>query len=256
MDWTLFQKALISSVVFSLVGMAVFGLGFVMLRKLLPMDMKKEIETDQNTALGIGAWLSRFIDKGVAQRFVEIELMVALAGGVSAPFLFFTFSEGAAFRIALYGTVTLVGTLVGLEIPLLMRIMKDELNFKDLISRVLTFDYIGALLASLLFPLVLVPRLGLVRTSLLFGMLNALIGVWSTWLLSPLLSNPMRLRIKGAFCTLLLLTGFVFGDHMTSFFEEHLFQDEVVHAQSTPYQRIVVTHSHRRCRRRRTARGC
>ncbi len=53
MDWNVFQKALISSVVFSLVGMAVFALGFVLLRKLLPMDMKKEIETDQNTALGI-----------------------------------------------------------------------------------------------------------------------------------------------------------------------------------------------------------
>jgi putative membrane protein len=53
MDWNVFQKALVSSVVFSLVGMAVFAVGFVMLRKLLPMDMKKEIETDQNTALGI-----------------------------------------------------------------------------------------------------------------------------------------------------------------------------------------------------------
>jgi spermidine synthase len=196
-------------------------------------------------AMGIGAWLSRFIDKGVAQRFVEIEFMVSLAGGLTAPFLFFTFSEGASFRIVLYGMVLLVGTLVGLEIPLLMRIMKDQLNFKDLVSRVLTFDYIGALLASLLFPLVLVPRLGLVRTSLLFGLFNALIGIWSTWLLLPALSNPVRLRLKGAFCAVLLLVGFVFGDHMTSYFEEHLFQDEVVHAQSTPYQRIVVTHSHR-----------
>lgn len=53
MDWNVFQKALVSSVVFSLVGMMVFALGFVMLRKLLPMDMRKEIETDQNTALGI-----------------------------------------------------------------------------------------------------------------------------------------------------------------------------------------------------------
>jgi spermidine synthase len=148
-------------------------------------------------AMGIGAWLSRFIDKGVAQRFVEIELMVALVGGVSAPFLFFTFSEGASFRLVLYSVVLVVGTLVGLEIPLLMRLMKDELNFKDLVSRVLTFDYIGALLASLLFPLVLVPRLGLVRTSLLFGLLNALVGVWSTWLLAPVLSNPLRLRLKG-----------------------------------------------------------
>jgi putative membrane protein len=53
MDWTLIQKALVSSIVFSLVGMAVFAMGFMLLRQLLPMDMKKEIETDQNTALGI-----------------------------------------------------------------------------------------------------------------------------------------------------------------------------------------------------------
>ena len=48
-----------------------------------------------------------------------------------------------------------VGTLVGLEIPLLLRILKDQLKFKDLVSRVLTFDYVGALIASLLFPIVL-----------------------------------------------------------------------------------------------------
>lgn len=46
-------KALITSVVFSLVGMAVFVAGFFLLRVLLPMDIKKEIEHDQNTALGI-----------------------------------------------------------------------------------------------------------------------------------------------------------------------------------------------------------
>ena len=64
------------------------------------------------------------------------------------------------FSIVLYGVVFIIGTLVGLEIPLLMRILKDELDFKDLVSRVLAFDYIGALVASLLFPIFLVPRLG------------------------------------------------------------------------------------------------
>ena len=57
---------------------------------------------------------------------------------------------------------------MGLELPLLMRIVKDQLDFKELVSRILTFDYVGALVASLLFPILFVPRLGLVRTSLLF----------------------------------------------------------------------------------------
>jgi spermidine synthase len=196
-------------------------------------------------ALGIGAWLSGFIDKGVATRFVEIELAVALTGGISAPFLFATFSSGASFRVALYGMVTVIGTLVGLEIPLLLRIMKDQLEFKDLVSRVLTFDYLGALFASLLFPIVLVPKLGLVRTSLVFGLLNGLVGLWSTWLLQSVLPSPTRLRIKAVLVSVVLLVGLSMGGQMTELFEEQLYADEVVHARSTPYQRIVITRGHR-----------
>jgi spermidine synthase len=196
-------------------------------------------------ALGIGAWLSGFIDKGLAQRFVEIELAVALCGGISAPFLFATFASGASFRVALYGMVLVIGTLVGLEIPLLMRIMKEQLEFKDLVSRVLTFDYLGSLFASLLFPMVLVPRLGLVRTSLVFGLLNGLVGLWSTWLLAPVLGSVTRLRVKAVLVSVTLLVGVAMADAMTSLFEEQLYNDEVVHAQSTPYQRIIVTRSHR-----------
>ena len=51
----------------------------------------------------------------------------------------------APFRLALYGLVLLIGILVGLEIPLIMRILKREVAFKDLVAQVLTFDYIGAL---------------------------------------------------------------------------------------------------------------
>lgn len=196
-------------------------------------------------ALGIGAWLSGFIDKGLATRFVEIELAVALTGGISAPFLFATFSSGASFRVALYGMVTVIGTLVGLEIPLLLRIMKDQLQFKDLVSRVLTFDYLGALFASLLFPIVLVPKLGLVRTSLAFGLLNGLVGLWSTWLLESSLPSVMRLRVKAVLVSVVLLVGLAMGGQLTDLLEEQLYNDEVVHAQSTPYQRIVITRGHR-----------
>ena len=72
-----------------------------------------------------------------------------------------------------------VGVLVGLEIPLVMRILKRELAFKDLVSQVLTFDYLGALAVSILFPLVLAPHLGLVRSGLLFGLLNVAVALWA-----------------------------------------------------------------------------
>lgn len=194
-------------------------------------------------AMGVGSWLSRFIDKHVAEKFVEIELAVAVIGGFSAPLLFLTFAHLSYFSVVLFGMVFVIGTLVGLEIPLLMRILKNELEFKDLVSRVLALDYVGALVASLLFPLFLVPKLGLNRTSLFFGMLNAVVALWATWLLEPLInSRRLRfLRIKGFVIVVLLAIAFIKADWLTTLAEDALFVDNIIYAKSSPYQRIVVT---------------
>jgi spermidine synthase len=193
-------------------------------------------------AMGVGSWLSRFFDSGLARRFIEVELGVAILGGFSAPLLFLSFARISYFYVVLYFVVFAIGVLVGLEIPLLMRILKDNLNFKDLVSRVLAFDYIGALVASLLFPVLLVPRLGLVRTSLVFGMLNAAVGLWGTWLMRPLIKGSVTgMRSRGIAVMVLLLIGVIKANSLTALAEEQLFADDVVYAKTTPYQRIVVT---------------
>jgi len=193
-------------------------------------------------AMGVGSWLSGFIDKDLAGRFIEVEIAVAILGGFSAPLLFLSFAKLAYFNLVLYGVVLGIGTLVGLEIPLLMRILKDQLDFKELVSRVLAFDYIGALVASLLFPIFLVPRLGLNRTSLLFGMLNAGVALWGTWLMLPLLRRNVNfLRVKAIIVLVLLVIGFIKADSLTSLAEDSLFADNIIYTQSSSYQRIVVT---------------
>ena len=195
------------------------------------------------SAMGVGSWLSGYIDKDLAKRFVEIELAVAVLGGFSAPLLFLSFANVSYFSVILYSMVFGIGTLVGLEIPLLMRILKDELDFKQLVARVLALDYVGALAASLLFPIFLVPKLGLTRTSLFFGMLNAGVGIWGTWLLENLIKkrDANILRIKGFVIIFLLLIAFVKADSLTSLAEDALFADNIIYAKSSPYQRIVVT---------------
>lgn len=195
------------------------------------------------SAMGVGSWFSGFLDKDLAKRFVEIELAVAIVGGFSAPLLFLTFASLSYFNIILYLMVFVIGALVGLEIPLLMRILKDELDFKKLVARVLALDYAGALVASLLFPIFLVPKLGLTRTSLIFGMLNAGVGIWGTWLLENLIKKRDLniLRIKGFIIMILLLIAFIKADTLTSLAEDALFVDNIIYAKSSPYQRIIVT---------------
>jgi spermidine synthase len=193
-------------------------------------------------AMGVGSWLSKFVTKGLTARFVQIELMVGVVGGYSAVILFIVFAHlTEPFRYVLYGLVSVTGVLVGLEIPLIMRILKDEFEFKDLIAQVLTFDYLGALAVSILFPLILAPHLGLMRTSLLFGLMNVVVALWAIRLFRDNLRGVRFLRTQGIAALIVLALGLAFADQLTTLAEEGIYADQVVYAETTPYQRIVIT---------------
>ncbi len=194
-------------------------------------------------AMGLGAGLSSLVERELVRKFVEVEIAVALVGGASAAILFLAFAELSFFRVVLYGLVLLVGALVGLEIPLLMRILKDQQDLKDLVSRVLAVDYLGALVASLAFPLFIVPELGLVRGAFAVGCVNAAVGIWCTHVLRDALRprQVVLLRVQAWGALGLLAAGFALSDRITSLAEDRLYADPVVFARTTHYQRIVVT---------------
>jgi spermidine synthase len=192
-------------------------------------------------AMGVGAWLSRFVVRALVARFVDVELAVAFLGGTSAAVLTLVFGAGKWFQPALYAEILAIGTLVGLEIPLLLRILKDRVAFKDLVATVLTLDYVGALAVSLAFPMFLVPRLGLVRTGLLLGILNALAALLSTWVFGDLLRRPLGARVRCLVVIAALVGCLGQADAFTSLSEDELYANPVVYAKTTRHQRIVAT---------------
>jgi spermidine synthase len=156
--------------------------------------------------------------------------------------LFVAFGTLQSFQVVLLGFVFAIGVLVGLELPLLMRLLEGQVAFKDLVSRVLTFDYIGALAAAVLFPLVLVPRLGLVRSSLAVGAANAGVALWGTWLLGERLGRArLGLRVRAIAVLGGLVVALGFADRFTTWAEDEMYADPVVFSETTPYQRIIVT---------------
>lgn len=48
-----FVETLIATVIYAALGMALFGVAFWIINKVAPFSLRKEIEDDQNTALGI-----------------------------------------------------------------------------------------------------------------------------------------------------------------------------------------------------------
>lgn len=192
-------------------------------------------------AMGCGSWVSKYLTRGLAGWFVRIELMVGIVGGFSSVLLFLAFSYTDSFRAVLYGLVFVVGLLVGLEVPLLMRILRQEVQFRELVAGVLTFDYLGALGASLLFPLAIVPQLGLVRGALAFGLLNVGVAIWSVYLFRSQLSRRVPILAGCGLAVVALGVGLWGAERISSLADERLYADEVVFAKNTAYQRIVLT---------------
>ncbi len=197
-------------------------------------------------AMGVGSYLSRFIDRQLVSQFLRIELLVGLIGGLMPAALFALHTLAASsFRFALYTLVLLVGTLVGLEIPLVMRILKKQFSaryaLKDLVSQVLTFDYLGALAVSVAFPLLLVPHLGLIRTGVFFGLLNTGVAVWALWLFRGQLRRVPAHAMACVAVAAALLAAFAGADRITTWAEDRFYGDRVLFSENSTYQRVVVT---------------
>ena len=154
-------------------------------------------------SMGVGSYLAKYIKENLLDKFIEIEILVGIIGGLSSVILFLLFNTVQHFEWVLYFLVFITGCLVGIEIPLLMNILKDRIAFKDLVSNVFAVDYIGALLASIFFPLVLIPHLGIIRTSLFFGLINISIAIFLSFYLSSELKNKISLKAKSIFSFLI-----------------------------------------------------
>jgi spermidine synthase len=203
-------------------------------------------------AMGVGSYLSRFFERQLIAHFLRIELLVGLVGGLMPAALFALQSLAApSFRFALYALVLLVGMLVGLEIPLVMRILKQQLRgsgaerqgLKNLVSQVLTFDYLGALAVSIAFPLLLVPQLGLIRTGVFFGLLNAGVAVWALWLFRGQLRQLLAHALSCALVVAALLAALLGAERITTWAEDRFYADSVLYSETSAYQRVVVTSS-------------
>lgn len=193
------------------------------------------------SAMGLGSYLSKYIVRNVISVFIEIELLIGLIGGCSAAILFSLFEITVHFKPLLYLLLGMTGVLVGLEIPLIMRVLKSKFEFKDLVSKIFTFDYIGALFASLLFPIILVPHLGLIRSSFMFGIINVLVALWALHLFRREVPRPGALAAAGGLLFLFLTAGVVYSGTILQFTETLGYKGNIIFAKTTRYQRMVIT---------------
>ncbi|MFV2055163.1 MAG: polyamine aminopropyltransferase [Thiohalomonadales bacterium] len=195
-------------------------------------------------AMGLGSYLSRLVgDKYLLENFIAFEIALGLLGGISIPVLYFAFSYTDSYGLFMFTLIILIGTLIGLEIPLLTRIMERFYALKVNISNVLSIDYLGALVATLLFPFLFLPFFGTFKTGLAFGLINMSIGFLNLWCFSEQiqLSRKRILYFYNTTVALFILFLLIFSNTLLSQWNASAYNDRVVFSKESKYQNITVT---------------
>ncbi len=192
-------------------------------------------------AMGAGSYASRFVHEGTAEVFVCTEAILGLVGGLGSLGLAVIQAFGLAFYPALAVVVLATGALVGLELPLLVRLVRHLRPADIALAEVLGLDYLGSLAGALLFPLVLLPALDVHRATLAFGLVNVGVGWIGLRLLRPAIRKPARAAALLAAATVGLVAVIPVVPRFVRWSEAALFDDAVVLARSTAYQRMVLT---------------
>ena len=194
-------------------------------------------------AMGAGSFCSRFFADDLLKHFLILEVVLATLGGLSVPLLYLTYVAGDIF-IPTYVLCTLsVGFLIGMEIPFLTRLMESFQTLKSNIANILTFDYIGALLATLAFPFFLLPMFGNYQSSLILGLINLTIVVVVSKRFSEKLGAQRRTISKILLAAgLILIISILLTKPALEQWDSAMFSGRVVHTEQTQYQNIVITH--------------
>ncbi len=192
--------------------------------------------------MGVGAWFAQSIVNDLVAVFVSIEIAIGAVGGISAMCLYAAYAWTSFYYPAMLITIAVIGILVGMELPLLTRILESHSGLRRGISQVMTFDYLGALIASLLFPFILLPYLGHLLTASAIGAINLLVAFIVAWSFRGQLGCwKLPVAAGSAIAAAVLTMSAVWSNPAAELFENALYEDPVIHAEQSRYQKIVLS---------------
>ncbi len=194
------------------------------------------------SAYGLGSFLSTRVHRRLFDWFVGTEIALGFFGGISTLTLFYLYGTTEMFGVGRVALILVTGTFIGLEIPLLMRIFDTyKRDLRLTAGQIMGFDYIGALIGGIGFPLLLLPAFGLMGSAALVGLVNVAVAGAAAWVFRERLVHYRALT--GLAVAVVCILGFVVSQtrEVERDLESHLYEDPVTYLEQTPYQRIVMS---------------
>ena len=195
-------------------------------------------------AMGAGAVLQQQLVGNLIDKFLLVELLLGLSGGISTLVIYTTFVFTDSYQLVMYSFSLAIGVLIGCEIPLLIRINTEYTQtLRANLSSILSMDYVGSLIGALLFAYVLLTRLSVERISLVLGCVNTVLAICGAAFFWPMVDRK-RTLIGGCSLTLgVLVLGLFQSKGWMADLQQRCFADPIVYSETTKYQHIVLTES-------------
>lgn len=193
--------------------------------------------------MGVGSRVSRKISDNLIQKFLMIEVGLSILVSLSSIIVYTLSSFTSVYSFVIYFICILIGFLIGLEIPLVIRINEEYQPLKTNISSVLEYDFYGSLLGGVFFAFIGLPFLGLTYTPFVLGTVNLLVAalVAITFLKGAQIKRKKALWGALGFAAMVIIVGLSFTKPIIIWGEQNKYKDKVVFSTQSKYQKIVIT---------------
>ena len=124
-------------------------------------------------SMGLGSLVSDRFSKRPLKALLTIESCLACFAVFALPTLYWVYSQNISPHLPLLLFVILMGGGLGMEIPLINTLSDNPKG----LPKLLFWDYLGGFIGGLLFPLVLVPRMGFFQIAGLLSLANSVTGL-------------------------------------------------------------------------------
>ena len=193
--------------------------------------------------MGVGSRITQLLTKNIFTYFVIIELTLSLFVSFSALLTYSVAAFSAYTGVFIYGLAVLTGAMIGMELPLAVRLNERYEELRVNVSSILEKDYYGSLLGGLFFAFVGLPYLGLTYTPFVLGLVNLLVAVRLIQLFPATTGKKQIRQLQLGALVVLLLTvgGIVSAQKVILYGEQKKYIDKVVYTEQSAYQKIVLT---------------
>jgi spermidine synthase len=136
-----------------------------------------------------------------------------------------------------------IGLLIGMEIPLVIRLNDEFEELRINVSSILEKDYYGSLAGGIFFAFFGLPILGLTYTPFVLGAINFSVAIMLFTMLWRNLNQSVRRKLLGiaTVVVFLWLAALIMAESIIQFGEEKRYKDQVIFSRQSQYQRIVLT---------------